>query len=209
MHPETNRALSSPSGGRDRVRCLLLAALMCGLTVVGAYIRLPLLHVPLTLQTFFVILSGMVLGPFYGPLSQMAYLLLGLAGLPVFSQGGGLGYIFKPTFGYLLGYPLASGIIGMLLHGGSVDCSIKQVSTPRLIFAGALGLLAIFIPGVLALYWNLNFLAASPISWPAAVWSGFLIFIPGDVIKLAGAIAVYRVLQRFAPSRRLAFQQRP
>ena len=174
--------------------------------MVGAYIRIPLLHVPLTLQTFFVILSGMVLGPFYGPLSQVAYVMLGLAGLPIFSQGGGLGYIFQPTFGYLLGYPLASGIIGKLLHGGDLDCGVPEHSTRRLVVAGALGMLAIFVPGVLVLYLNLHFLAASPIAWPTVLWSGFLIFLPGDALKLTGAIVVYRVLQRFAVSRRLVPQ---
>lgn len=171
---------------------------MCGMTAVGAQLRVPLPFVPLTLQTFFVILSGMILGPFYGALSQAAYLFLGLAGLPVFSQGGGMGYLFKPTFGYLLGYPLASVVIGRLLFGRDRSCGVRMVSTSRLAFAGALGLAAIFIPGVIVLYVNLNFVAGKPISVPAVLWSGALIFLPGDALKLAGAIFVHRALQRFA-----------
>jgi biotin transport system substrate-specific component len=189
-------ALPVRQSSRTRVWHLLLAALMCGMTMVGAHIRIPLLHVPLTLQTFFVILSGMLLGSFYGSLSQIAYVLLGLAGLPVFAQGGGLGYIFKPTFGYLLGYPLASGVIGWLAHRNAVESGAKIASTPRLVFAGAMGILAIFVPGVFVLYLNLNYVAATPITWSTALWSGFLIFLPGDALKLAGAIIVYRVLQR-------------
>jgi len=182
--------------GQARVRGLLLAALMCGMTIVGAHIRIPLLHVPVTLQTFFVILSGMVLGPFYGALSQIAYVLLGLAGAPIFAKGGGLGYVLQPTFGYLLGYPLASGIVGRVVQGGDFEGGIRRNSLPRLFLAGALGMLAIFFPGVVVLYLNLNYLAASPISWSTAVWSGFLIFIPGDIIKIVGAIVLYRALQR-------------
>jgi len=194
----TRQADAAPNArhSRARIRCLLLAALMCGMTMVGAQLSIPLPYVKLTLQTFFVMLSGMILGPVYGPLSQAAYVLLGLAGLPVFSEGGGLAYIFKPTFGYLLGYPVASAAIGRYLHGAHRECGVKDVATSRLIIAGVLGLMAIFIPGVFMLYMNLNFLAATPISWQAAVWSGFLIFIPGDVLKLTGAIAVYRMLQR-------------
>lgn len=194
--PEANQHSYSDGNSRTRVRCLLLAALMCGMTMIGAQISLPLPYVRLTLQTFFVILSGMILGPFYGALSQVAYVLLGLAGLPVFSEGGGMGYIFKPTFGYLLGYPIASAVIGRFLHGSDAGCVLKEVSTSRLIFGGALGIAAIFIPGVLVLYLNLNFVAGVPMSFSAVLWSGCLIFLPGDALKLAGAITVYRVLQR-------------
>jgi biotin transport system substrate-specific component len=181
---------------RARVRWLLLAALMCAMTIVGAYIRIPLMNVPVTLQTFFVILSGMVLGPFYGALSQIAYVLLGLAGAPIFAKGGGLGYVLQPTFGYLLGYPLASGIVGRVVHGRNREGEIPRRSTPRLFLAGALGMMGIFVPGVIVLYLNLNLLSASPISWPMALWSGFLIFIPGDIVKITGAIVLYRALQR-------------
>jgi biotin transport system substrate-specific component len=196
----TRQADLAPSArhSRARIRCLLLSALMCGMTMIGAQLSLPLPYVKLTLQTFFVMLSGMILGPVYGPLSQAAYVILGLSGLPVFSEGGGLAYIFKPTFGYLLGYPAASAVIGRFLYGARRECGVKEVATSRLIMAGILGLMAIFIPGVFVLYVNLNFLAASPISWQAALWSGFLIFIPGDALKLTGAIAVYRMLQRLA-----------
>lgn len=195
-------ALRTATFGRWRVRSLLLAALFCALTIVGAYIRVPLVYVPLTLQTFFVLLSGMMLGPFYGPLSQVGYLLLGLAGLPVFSQGGGLAYIFKPTFGYLLGYPLGSRIVGKLLHAGDSDRGLPERSTQRLLVAGAAGMLAILVPGVVLLYLNLHFLADSQISWSTALWSGLIIFLPGDAFKLAGAIVVYRFLQRYRVSPR-------
>lgn len=197
--PSPAAALLATGLGRSHVRNLLLAGLFCTLTVVGAYIRIPLVYVPLTLQTFFVMLSGMMLGPFYGPLSQVGYVLLGLAGLPVFSHGGGLAYIFRPTFGYLLGYPLASGIIGKLLRNG-------EPSLRRLVTAGAGGMLAIFIPGVVILYLNLHFLADSSISWLTAVWSGFVIFLPGDALKLAGAIAAYRLLRRHVMPSRIVSQ---
>jgi biotin transport system substrate-specific component len=195
---ETASMVQGARATRPRVRCLLLAALMCGMTVAGAQLRIPLPFVPLTLQTFFVILSGMLLGPRYAALSQSAYLLLGLAGLPVFSQGGGLGYVLKPTFGYLLGYPLAAAVVGGMIHGDHSGCALIHVRTARLVGAGVLGIIAIFVPGVLVLYLNLNFIAGTPIAFSTALWSGFLVFLPGDALKLTAATIVYRALQRLA-----------
>ncbi len=90
-----------------------LVPLCAALSAAGAFIKIPLWPVAITLQTFFVILSGIILGPRYGALSQLVYLILGLLGLPVFSGGGGLSYIMRPSFGYLIGFiaaPLAVGL---------------------------------------------------------------------------------------------------
>jgi Uncharacterized conserved protein len=87
-------------------------AIFVVLTIVGAYIKIPIGSVPFTLQFFMCALSGIVLGKKYGPLSQIVYIILGLIGLPVFAGGGGLSYIFQPTFGYILGFVVCSFIIG-------------------------------------------------------------------------------------------------
>jgi len=178
------------------IRPLILAGLFTALTVVGARLKIPLPFVPLTVQTFFVLLSGLMLGPLYGAASQLAYLFLGLTGLPVFSEGGGLGYIFKPTFGYLLGFPLASFMAGMIVHRGvRLPTSLPQAGVPQLILANAAALLAIFIPGVLYLWWNLNFVLGQQLAFTRAAQIGFLVFLPGDVIKITGVILLYRALQ--------------
>jgi biotin transport system substrate-specific component len=94
-------------------RMMSLVPLCAALSAAGAFIKIPLWPVAITLQTFFVILSGIILGPRYGALSQLVYLILGLLGLPVFSGGGGLSYIMRPSFGYLIGFiaaPLAVGL---------------------------------------------------------------------------------------------------
>ncbi|RMF57786.1 MAG: hypothetical protein D6743_18490, partial [Calditrichaeota bacterium] len=100
---------------RSRVEGYVLASLFAALTAVGAFIRIPFGIVHFTLQDFFVMLSGCVLGPAYGALSQLIYLAVGLVGVPIFSQGGGPGYVLQPTFGYLLGYPVAAWVIGLLV----------------------------------------------------------------------------------------------
>lgn len=182
---------------RSSRRLFILAGLFTALTVFGAGIKIPLPHVPLTLQTFFVLLSGHLLGPLYGAASQAAYLFLGLIGLPVFAEGGGLAYIFKPTFGYLLGYPLASFAAGMIVHRGVLrPAALPAVSLVKLILANMAALGAIFLPGVLYLWWNLNFVLGQSFSFANALKAGFFVFLPGDVIKIAGVILLYRAIQR-------------
>ncbi len=178
-------------------RLFILAGLFTALTVFGAGMRIPLPHVPLTLQTFFVLLSGHLLGPLYGAASQAAYLLLGLIGLPVFAEGGGLAYIFKPTFGYLAGYPLASFAAGMIVHRGALrPAALPAANLSRLILANVAALLVIFLPGIVYLWWNLNFVLGQAFGFARAFEVGFLVFLPGDVIKIAGVIMLYRAIQR-------------
>jgi len=87
---------------------MILASFFTVLTAIGAFIRIPLPFVPIVLQGLFVILSGMVLGSKWGAISQLAYVTVGIAGLPVFTGGGGIGYVLHPTFGYLIGFIFAS-----------------------------------------------------------------------------------------------------
>ena len=78
---------------------LLLCALFTALVAMGAFIRIPTPLVPLTLQLWCTTMAGMLLGPKLGAISVLVYVLLGLIGVPVFTMGGGIGYIFQPTFG--------------------------------------------------------------------------------------------------------------
>ena len=94
------------------VRSMVLAGLFAALTAAGAFTRIPLGIAAFTLQTLFTALSGLLLGPKWGMLSQGVYVLLGLAGLPVFTLGGGPGYLFQPSCGFLLGLIPAAGITG-------------------------------------------------------------------------------------------------
>jgi biotin transport system substrate-specific component len=177
-------------------RLFILAGLFAALTVFGAHLKIPLPYVPLTLQTFFVLLSGHLLGPLYGAASQAAYLLLGLIGLPVFAEGGGPAYVLKPTFGYLLGYPFASFMAGMIVHRGKLRPPVlPAASFTRLLLANLSALFAIFVPGVVYLWWNLNFVLGQALSFGRAFKVGFFVFLPGDVIKIAGVILLYRAIQ--------------
>ena len=78
------------------------------LTVIGGLISIPVpfTSIRLTFQTLFVAVSGLVLGARDGMYAQLAYMLIGLIGLPVFSTGGGIDYVLRPSLGYILGFPL-------------------------------------------------------------------------------------------------------
>jgi len=157
-------------------RLLSLIPICSALTAAGAFIKIPIAPVPITLQNFFVILSGILLGPKAGAMSQVVYIIVGLIGLPVFSGGGGPSYIFKPTFGYILGFVAASAISGYMMKPGTFNYG-------RVFGASALGMLAIYLVGVpyLALY--LYFIVHNTEAVSIAVKTGMLFFLPGDLVK--------------------------
>ena len=95
-------------------RRLIRISLFTLLTIIGGYIHIPVGYICFTFQTLFVMMSGLFLGAKDGAISQIAYLLLGIIGLPVFAHGGGISYVFQPSFGYLLGFVLGAIMAGAL-----------------------------------------------------------------------------------------------
>ena len=95
---------------------IVLPAFFCALIIAGTFIRIPIPIIPFTLQLSFVTLAGLVLGKKLGSLSVLAYIILGLIGVPVFTQGGGLAYIFKPSFGYIIGFLFGAYVCGLLIE---------------------------------------------------------------------------------------------
>ena len=126
---------------------IALIAIFAALTASGALIRIPIPPVPITLQSFFVIMAGLILGPKAGALSQVIYLLVGILGLPVFSGGGGLSYVLRPSFGYLIGFILAPLAVGSFMEN-------REYKPANIFIASCLGMLAIYMVGVpyLAIY---------------------------------------------------------
>lgn len=111
------------------VKGMVLAALFAAFTAAIAPPLLPLgfTPVPITLQTIGVLLSGAVLGPYYGALSMILYVAIGALGLPVFAGGAsGIGVLLGFTGGYLLSYPFAAFVIGWLTH--SKKNLVKNIS---------------------------------------------------------------------------------
>ena len=83
-------------------------ALFVALMIAGVYIRIPIPVMPLTFQTVFAVLAGLLLGSKKGMIAMIVYAVLGLIGLPVFSDGGGFYYVIKPSFGYIIGFILTA-----------------------------------------------------------------------------------------------------
>lgn len=108
------------AGNQGKVKELVLFSLFTALTAIGAFIRVPVPLCPFTLQLLFTTLSGLILGSRKGAASVAVYVALGLSGVPVFTQGGGPGYIFQPTFGYLLGFIAGAWLVGA--YGKTVIC---------------------------------------------------------------------------------------
>ncbi len=150
------------------------------LTCLGAFIRIPLpfTPVPITLQTFFVLLSGALLGKKYGSYSQILYVTIGSFGLPVFSGGGGgLLYLLGPTGGYLVGFAAASFVTGFLLE--------KKRSFLFVLFSMFAATMLIYLGGVI---W-LNIISRS---WRQSFFLGISPFIIGDCLKaLLAALICY------------------
>lgn len=172
----------------DAVYGYAVCGLFAALTAIGAFIRIPIPLVPFTLQLMFSSLAGILLGAKRGAISQIVYVGVGLAGIPVFTGGGGIGYIFQPTFGYLIGFILNAYVIGKWVEKNGYH--LKQ-----LMFASLLGLMIVYILGVMYLYMIKNLYMGSPISIGYAIYIGALICLPGDVITcLLASIIGNRVL---------------
>ncbi len=177
-----------------RTRLLILSAIFASLTALGGLFKIHLFLVPFTLQTFFVLLSGIVLGPYWGFISQLIYLLVGLIGFPVFANGGGIMYIFQPTFGYLVGFPMAAFIVGFCLR--RIEFANTFRHWIRLIFCNFVGMLIVSITGILYLYFNLAYITKQPLSFEQIFWNGFLVFMPIDTVKvLLLTLLAHRILK--------------
>ncbi len=157
------------------------------LTSLGALVRIPLPFspVPITLQTFFVLLSGAFLGACAGPGAQMLYLVLGISGIPVFTfAGSGVLYFCGPTGGYLAGFVLAAlicGVTARVARGFAGLCAGFLFASAVILACGTLWLS--FVTGV------------SP--WTAA-WAGAFPFIPGDMVKSVAAAVIFARARRFS-----------
>ena len=99
-----------------KTKDLVLCAMFVALIAVGAFIKIPVPVVPFTLQFLFTMLAGLLLGPVNGALAVVVYIVLGLIGLPIFTQGGGPGYIFQPSFGYIIGFAVAAYVNGKIAN---------------------------------------------------------------------------------------------
>ncbi|WP_299407549.1 biotin transporter BioY [Acaryochloris sp. IP29b_bin.148] len=149
--------------------------------------QLDLYSLGTTLQVGAVLLVSCLGGKNAGALSQIAYLVLGLSGVQVFSQGGGLSYVQEPTFGYLLGFLPGAWICGYLAFR-------KPRRLEILLLSCLCGLLAIHVVGVLYLT-GLSLLQLSSLSWGASIWQYSILPLPGQLMVVFAATLMAFVLR--------------
>lgn len=160
-----------------KLRNLILTALFAALTAIGAFIRIPFAFSSITLQFFFTAMAGVLLGARWGAASQAVYVLLGLVGLPIFTQGGGFSYVLQPTFGFLVGLIPAAWLIGYMSRKKS------GFWWPCLSCLAGLGVL--YLIGMPYMAVILNVYLAKGMSLRSLLMAGMLPFLPGDMVKIA------------------------
>ncbi|OWZ84550.1 biotin transporter BioY [Natranaerobius trueperi] len=182
------------------IKELALIALFAALTAILAYVYLPIpiSPVPITGQTMGVMLAGALLGAKKGFISQIVYLLIGIAGFPVFAGGfGGITTLVGPTGGYLLSYPFAAYIIGILVE--RVENKIGFHYWTLLISTLTLGgMIVIYIPGVI----QMALITQIPIS--LAILEGVVPFLIGDIAKVIATAFVVRSCHALAVKERFS-----
>ncbi len=159
------------------------------MTAVGAFIKIPVPVVPFTLQFLFTMLAGLLLGGRLGAVSVGLYAFLGLVGLPIFAEGGGLWYLLKPSFGYIIGFVIGSYVTGRMTE------KTEGLTFGKILGANFTGLAIVYGAGMVYYYMICNFVIHTPIGlWPLFLYC-FLLAVPGDICLCFVAAALAKRLR--------------
>lgn len=168
-----------------KTKDIVLIALFTALITVGAFLRVPIPVVAFSFQTMFVLLAGLLLGPYKSIISVLCYIILGLIGLPIFTAGGGIFYVVHPNFGYLISFIVAAFVTG------KIAWKTNKPSYLRLLIACLVGLFIILSIGALY-YWLISdFYIKEPIGAGVLFLNLFALLLPGDIAQcfLAALVA--------------------
>lgn len=155
---------------------MILCALFVALITIGTFIRIPIPYVPFTLQLLFTMLAGFLLGGRWGFIAVLIYIIIGLIGLPVFTEGGGFAYIFKPTFGYIIGFAVASYVTGTIAN------KVPNPGIKRLLAAAFIGLVIVYTFGMIYVYLISDLYLGTPIGIVPLFLYCFVLAVPGDIV---------------------------
>ncbi|MBN2442219.1 MAG: biotin transporter BioY [Spirochaetales bacterium] len=165
------------------VKMLVFSALFAACIAIGSYIAIPFGPIPFVLSNFFIFLASLLLGSKWGLLSVSIYLLCGIIGLPVFSQGGaGIAHLLGPTGGYLFGYLFAVWTGGFIAERG-------KYSILRSGIAVIVAALLIYVVGVPWLK------IQTGMTWDKALLAGMIPFLIPDGIKIIAAILIQKAIR--------------
>ncbi len=166
---------------------LTLCALFAALIAIGTYIKIPTPLLPLTLQTMFVVLAGLVLGRKLGAIAVCVYVLAGVIGLPVFT-----GSVMNPTFGYILGFVPGAWIAGY----------VAEKCGPRFwtwVCGGLAGMAVIYAVGIPYYYVMSKYYLGNELGARTLVVYFVVMPMPGDVVKSLCAGEIVRRLAEYFP----------
>lgn len=180
------------SNSRNKTRALTYCGLFVALIAIGAFIKIPVPVVPFTLQYLFTMLAGLLLGRRWGTMAVLTYVLLGLIGLPIFAEGGGLWYVFKPSFGYLIGFAIGTWLTAYLAEKNT------RQKISHYLAANFAGLLIVYALGMVYYYIVCNYVINTPIAlWPLFLYC-FILAVPGDIcLCIVAAFMVKRIKPLF------------
>ena len=175
--PPIALALRQPSQtpARALLRWFGIIVIGTALLAASAHVKIPFWPVPMTMQTFVVLMLGATLGARAAAAVTVAYLAEGVIGLPVFSSGTGLGYLAGPTGGYLIGFVVAATLVGIAVDRWKPG----RFSTLLPIMAGADAVLL-----ACGVAWLAHLIGPS-----RAIAAGLLPFLPAEAVKVALAAA--------------------
>ena len=171
-----------------KTKGVIYCGLFTALIAVGAFIKIPIPVVPFTLQYLFTMLAGLLLGSRLGTVSVLSYMLLGLAGLPIFSEGGGLWYVFKPSFGYIIGFAVGTFVTGWIAE------HMEKKTIARYLLANLAGLMLVYAIGMAYYYIICNYVINTPIAFGPLFLYCFVLAVPGDLcLSVLGAVLAKRM----------------
>lgn len=174
------------------VYCGLFTALMAAGAFIKIVLPLGVFEVTISLQIFFAVMAGLILGPRMGTMSVLAYIVIGLTGIPVFAHGGGPAYIMRPTFGFITGFALAAFIAGY------VSDKTKRHDFRTYAAAAVAGELIYYAAGLIYFYIMFNYVLTGGmhigIRELMAVWC-FSTIVPDTMICVFAAALAPRIRQ--------------
>lgn len=171
-----------------KIKDLCLMTVCLCILIIASKISISIGVISLTLQTFAVALIPFVLKWKRSSIVFLTYIIMGLIGIPVFSEGGGFYYVLKPSFGFILGFLLSSFITGANIFNNSKIANL---------FKGLLGLIVLDIVGMVYMYFILKYhIGKSDINLYYILQVGFLPFILKDSISV---VLAYVISLRLVP----------
>ena len=173
----------------EKIRKMILCSLFVALIIIGTFIKIPIPVVPFTLQFLFTMLAGLLLGGRSGCCAVLVYIAMGLIGFPIFAEGGGISYVLRPSFGYIIGFAIAAFVTGVIAN------RVEKPGYKRLLAANFIGLGIVYFFGMLYYYLISCFYLGTPIGLAPLFLYCFILAVPGDIVLcILGTVLAKRLI---------------